>query len=264
MTLKDFAEHLAGKGLSESTMRVYLNYYRSFDEALEGKDLTQSFVNQFLLTHTSNATRSFLNNLFEFLEIDHLKVPKLTGRKARKKRKAISPQEIKVLRKWIYHNKNIRYLLCFDLSYFCALRRSEVMKMKVEDFDLKTWAENPEKSCRLLIHGKGNKERFVPVPPKVMQRIIDYIQEEDKGLDDRLFAFHYTAWNDAFKDAVKETMDHNFTLHDLRRSRATKWLKEGIDLSRVKNRLGHASVQTTQLYINLDEEKEFNAWADEI
>jgi integrase len=263
MGLKDFAEYLAGKGLSESTLRVYLNYYRRFDDELEGKDLTQSFVNHFLLTHTSNATRSFLNNLFEFLEIDHLKVPKLTGRKARKKRKAISPQEIKVLRKWIYHNKHIRYLLCFDLSYFCALRRNEVMQIKVEDFDIKQWAIDPKKKCKLLIHGKGKIDRYVPVPPKIMHRIIDYIEEEDKGLEDRLFSFHYTAWHEAFKDAVKETMDHNFTLHDLRRSRATQWLKEGIDLSRVKNRLGHASVQTTQLYINLDEEKEFDAWAKE-
>ncbi len=82
-------------------------------------------------------------------------------------------------------------------------------------------------------------------------------------MDDNLFNFKRNSWQNVFFDAVKETMDHHYTLHDLRRSRATKWLREGVDLSRVKNRLGHSSVSTTQLYINLDEEKEFDAWAKE-
>lgn len=263
MGLKEFAEYLGGKGLSKGTMRSYLNYYKLFEDGLDKEELNQYYVNRFLLNHSSNATRSFLNNLFDFLDIDNFKVPKLTGAKSIKKRRKIRKEEIKILRKWLYHNKNPRYLLCFDLSYYCALRRAEVMGIKIEDFNLKEWSENPEKSCRLLIRGKRNRERFVPVPSKLMHRIIDYIQEKDKGLEDRLFAFHYVEWNNAFKDAVKETIDYNFTLHDLRRTRATKWLEDGIDIIRVKNRLGHSSISTTQRYINLEEEKEYLAWSEE-
>ena len=262
MIIEEFAEHLAGKGLSDSTMRTYLNNYKLFDEGLED-DLTQSYVNRFLMSHPSNVSRAFLSNLFEFLEITHLKIPKLTGRKGHKKRKSLTPQDIEVLRRWLHLNKRTRYLLCFDLSYYCALRRSEVMGIKVKDFDLGAWAENPLKSCKLLIRGKGRKERYVTVKPQIMHRIVDYIAEKDKDLDDRLFAFNYKQWHDAFKDAVKDTMDYNFTPHDLRRSRATRWLQEGIDLMRVKERLGHSSVQTTQRYINLDEAKEFEIWAEE-
>ena len=137
MGIKEFAEHLALKGLSDNTMKAYLRYYKLFDAGLEGKDLDQSFINGFLLEHTSNVARAFLKNLFEFLEITHLKIPKLTGRRSQKKRRSISPQEIKVLRQWIYSNKNIRYLLLLDLSYYCALRRSEAMGIKISDFDLK-------------------------------------------------------------------------------------------------------------------------------
>ena len=137
------------------------------------------------------------------------------------------------------------------------------MKIKVDDFDINAWAEKPKISCRLLIHGKGKRERFVAVPPKLMARIIDYVDDQDLDIDSRLFPFNYHKWHDVFKDAVKSTMDYNFTLHDLRRSRATNWLKEGVDISRVKKRLGHASISTTQLYINLDDEEEFNKWAEE-
>lgn len=168
-----------------------------------------------------------------------------------------------MLRQWLYTNKNIRYLLCFDISYFCALRISECMRIRIRDFDLQIWAEDPTKSCRLLIKGKGNKERYVPVPSKTMNRIVDYIEKEGKTMDDKLFKFDKTLWHNAFKDAVKSTMDYNYTTHDLRRSRATYWIESGIDISRVKNRLGHESIQTTQVYINLDEKKEFDAWANE-
>ena len=252
-----------GKGLAERTMKDYLSLYRSFEKGLEEEDLTQSYINRFLITHTSNKTRSFVNNLFTFLNITHLNVPKFTGRKPKRKHRSISPQEIKVLRAWIYSNKHIKYLICLDLSFLCALRKAEVLVIKINDFDIKEWAGDQTTHCRLLIHGKGQRERFVPVNPSMMKRIINFIAEKNLSMDDNLFNFKRNSWQNVFFDAVKETMDHHYTLHDLRRSRATKWLREGVDLSRVKNRLGHSSVSTTQLYINLDEEKEFDAWAKE-
>lgn len=260
--MKQFIEHLAVKGLSDGTIKDYMRVYKSFDEGLTDEDLTQDYVNGFILDHPSNKTRSLLNHLFTFLRITHLNVPKLTGRKPVKKKRSIYTQEIKVLRAWLHTNKSQKYLLAFDITYLCALRRSEVLKIMIEDFEIKLWAEDPTQSCRLLIHGKGQRERIVPIPSKIMRRIINHIEEENLIMDDRLFNFKKSSWHDAFKKAVEE-VGYNFTLHDLRRSRATKWMKDGVDLSRVKNRLGHSSVSTTQLYINLDEEKEFDSWAKE-
>lgn len=264
MGIKDFAEYLALKKLSVSSMKIYLAYYRRFDQDLEREEeLTQSFINKFILNHPSNTTRAFLTNLFDFLELKDFKVPRITGRKEQKKRKSLTKHDIKVLRNWFFYNKPKRYLLCFDLSYYCALRRAEVLGIKIKDFELKEWVEDPTKACKLLIHGKGRRERYVPVSPKIMLRIIEIIEEEDKDLDEELFTFNRTKWQNTFKEAIKNTMDYNFTTHDLRRSRATQWLKNGVDSIRVRNRLGHSSVSTTQKYINLDEEKEFDDWANE-
>ncbi len=261
--IREFGEYLAGKGLGDETIKAYLRYYKHFDMGLKEEELNQSYINQFLLKHPSNVTRSFLRNLFEFLDITHLKVPKLTGRKGRKERKSITKKELEVLRRWIFANKDVKFLFCLDITYIGGLRRSELMKIKIKDFQLREWAEDPRKSCRLLIHGKGKKDRYIPIKPPLMRRIIDYIQETGKIEDDYLFDFSYKTWDRVFKDAVKSTMDYNYTLHDLRRSRATYWLEQGIDILRVKERLGHSSIQTTQLYINLDREKEYKKWAEE-
>jgi len=263
MAIQEFTEYLAVKGLGDYTIRVYLGYYKLFDAFVVEHGLNQTSVNQFLLAHTSSVTRAFLRNLFEMEDLTNIKIPKKTGRKAIKKRRSLTPQEIKVLRQWYYDHTDIRYLLLFDLSYFCALRRAEVMGIKVNDFEISEWAEDPLKSCKLLIRGKGKKERYVPVPPKTMHRIIDYIKDKDKEIDDRLFDFKFQVWHETFKKGIKANMDYNYTLHDLRRSRATQWINDNVDISRVKQRLGHASIQTTQTYINLDEKKEFDKWAEE-
>ena len=261
--MKEFAEYLASKGLSDDTLKIYLGYLKKFDKGLEENELNQAYVNRFLLTHTSNSNRAFLNNLFDFLDITDLKVPKLTGRKARKKKRSLTPEDIEVLGKWLYHNKGLRYWLLLEISYHCALRRGEVLSIKVKDIGLEEWVKDTSKKCPVLIHGKGKKERIVLIPPEVMHKVISYIEKTDKDFEDRLFAFHYKAWHLAFKDAVRNTMDYNFTLHDLRRSKATEWLKNGLDLISVRNRLGHTSVKTTQLYINLDEEQELEKWQNE-
>lgn len=261
--IEKFAQHLAVKELSDETIKNYLRYFKHFDNQLENQDFNQSYINNFLLKYSCRTSRAFLKNLFEFLEITHLKIPKLTGRKPIRKRKSLTKQDIKVLRQWFFANKEFRYLILFDLNYYCALRRAEVLGIKIEDFYLKEWAEDPSKPCKLLIHGKGKRERFVPVYPKIMHNVIKYIQDQKKIAEDRLFAFNYRIWHEAFKKAIKETMDYNFTLHDLRRSRATQWINDGIDISRVKTRLGHSDISTTQVYINLDEKKEFEKWAEE-
>ena len=54
-----------------------------------------------------------------------------------------------------------------------------------------------------------------------------------------------------------------YRYHELRHSRSLEWYNEGKDIYRIKNRLGHASISTTQLYINPAEEDEINRWSSE-
>jgi site-specific recombinase XerD len=85
----------------------------------------------------------------------------------------------------------------------------------------------------------------------------------DNQITDNLFDFKSLSWHLYYKDAVKKCLSWNATTHDLRRARATHWIMDGLDITRVKNRLGHASISTTQLYVMPDDEKELELWSEE-
>ena len=260
--MEKFIAYLKSKGISKPSIKRALEYYRLFEKELSN-GLSQEVINQFLMDHNNPNGRAFLKNLLEMYGLDRdYKIPKLTGRKKRSKKKELTKSKAKVLSTWLWYNRNRRYYYCFMLSYYCGLRRAEVLSINIHDFDIERWLEDKTKACRLKIIGKGNKERIVVVPSKLMHLIIKYIKANPQ-LTELLFPFNYKLWHQAFKDAVKETMDYNFTLHDLRRARATLWMKEGVSMFRIKERLGHADISSTMLYINPDEEKELELWENE-
>ncbi len=261
--MEKYIAYLKSKGISKPTIKRYLEYYRLFDKQIDQQGLTQEMINKFLMDHTTPNARAFLKNLLEMYQLDkEYLIPKLTGRKKKVKKKELTPLKAKAISTWLFHNKDVRFYHCFNLSYYCGLRRAEVLSIDIHDFDLERWIEDKTKACRLKITGKGSKDRYVVVPAKLMNILIKYIKKNPQ-LTERLFPFNYSLWHEAFKDAVKSTQDYNFTLHDLRRARATQWMKDGVSMFRIKNRLGHADISSTVLYINPDEEKELELWENE-
>lgn len=260
--LKQFAEWLAARKLSYKTIHQYLIYFRAFERELGDGNLDQAFINNFVIKHTSNIVKAFLKNLFEFYDLKQFTVPKIRGRRPRKLRKSISIKEFKVIRSKMYEKKAYKFGLMLDLSWYCALRREETCKIALIDFDLKEWSEDTSKACRLKIQGKGSKERVVIVPPKLMMRIVQWIQTK-KNLSprDRLFGVGIIRWHEIFKDVVR-SLGLNYSLHDLRRSTGTRWINK-IGINKAKYRLGHADISTTQAYFNRDEEQEMKDWEQE-
>jgi integrase len=149
----------------------------------------------------------------------------------------------------------------FDLSNECALRREEVTHIKKKDFDFDEWEGG---SLRLKVFAKG-KERVVVVPSITARRVAKYVLKNAKKFtfEDPIFKIGIKRWHQVFKIAVRETTDHNYTLHDLRRRRATIWLDEGKDIDEVRRRLGHSSIATTQKYLIRSEEDRLEKWEEE-
>lgn len=261
--LKQFAEWLVARKLSYKTIQQYLLHYKIFEREI-GEDLNQNNINNFVIKHSSNISRSFLKNLFDFYNLKEFDVPKIRGRKVKKIRKSISAEDLKALRNYLYKKSNYKYGLMLDLAYYCALRREEVVKIALIDFEFKKWSADPSKACRLKIHGKGSKERPVIVPPKLMMRITKWIKrKQDLSSRGRLFGMGEHRWHEVFKNAVKGSgLTYNYTLHDLRRSKGTEWINK-LGINSAKNRLGHALISTTQLYHNRDEEQEMQDWEGE-
>lgn len=113
----------------------------------------------------------------------------------------------------------------------------------------------------LRIHGKGNKERLIPMPDFVKKSIVDYLQQLPfpKDKDEPLF---YGVKGKRLQSSIIQKKVRNMrvahklpkttTPHALRHSCATHLLEEGADLRSLQELLGHASLSSTQIYAYVD------------
>ena len=154
-------------------------------------------------------------------------------------------------------NEGERNRAMLETLYGCGLRVSELVSLKISDLFFEEGF--------IKIHGKGNKERFVPVG-KLTQKYMEIYQKEvrvnltiKKGYEDSLFlnrrgnqltrAMIFTIIKDL---AVKVNLNKNISPHTLRHSFATHLLENGADLRSIQLMLGHESITTTEIYVHLD------------
>lgn len=262
-----FGEILHAKALSDRTIKEYLYYYDILQKILHGtdRDLDQEFLNVFVSSYNNPPCRAFLKIYLEEEDMD-LKIPVRSGARSSKKRQFISPEEVRVVGDWILKNVgNPRYFLMLHLSYECAMRVKEISQVQPHDFKWEEWLKEPEGRGKLKITIKGakrKKERFVMVPAWLMKAIFAYLDDIQNKLDDEdpLFEVSGTRWHQIYKKATRKVLKREFTLHDLRFSKATQWYKEGKDVRQIKIRLGHSRIETTYRYIDPAEEEELEGW----
>ena len=158
-----------------------------------------------------------------------------------------------------------------ELSYRCALRRNEVCTISVKDIDWAEWKKE-RKTGKLLIKGKGDKQRYVIVPINLMNKLGKYLNKINVFPTDKLFfkdddnkdiSISKERYWEIYHEAVVGLFGKKYKLHTLRHTKATQWFEEGIDIVRIQQRLGHSDISTTRLYINPDEKKELEKWQEE-
>jgi len=157
--------------------------------------------------------------------------------------------------------KNIRlqrYRACLQTIYSCGLRLQEGTNLQVQDMD----------SARMLIHlrgGKGNKDRYVPLPQKTLDVLREYWKTHRNpvwifpapgrggiGMSIANEPMPKGSVQGAFRLALKESGIHKHaSVHTLRHSYATHLLEAGINLRLIQEYLGHNSLQTTSIYAHL-------------
>jgi len=151
-----------------------------------------------------------------------------------------------------------RHRICLTVIYSCGLRLQEGTNLKVADID----------SQRMLIHvhhGKGAKDRYVPLPEKTLILLRAHWKTHRNPV--WLFpspgrgGVHEPTSNKplpkssvqiAFRDALKKTTIHKrASVHTLRHSYATHLLENGVDLRTIQEYLGHSNPKTTAAYTRL-------------
>tara|TARA_Y100000310_G_scaffold15342_1_gene15408 strand:- start:6225 stop:7034 length:810 start_codon:yes stop_codon:yes gene_type:complete len=259
-----FQEHLLLKGLGDKTMQIYLIYYNKFPH---DKPLDQGLINKFIVAHkNNNVVRAFISMLLNFLNRSDIKIQKKTGRKKQRIMQPLTMSEINTLAKACYdHSKKIG--LMFELLFHLALRREEITTMQVTWFNWDQWIEDRSKPCRIGIIGKNNKQRHLLLSAFVTKKIKDYIQngldEKTINLNTRMFGMGNHRFWEIFVDVSKKTLGKRITPHQIRHTKATTWKDQGVPLEEIQRRLGHQSIQTTMIYLHVDEEAMLKSWEKE-
>jgi len=140
-----------------------------------------------------------------------------------------------------------------EVFYAGALRVSELISVKLEDLKL-------ELGC-LLVRGKGDKERIVPLGKLAQNVLEEYLKEQRRvllagksspllfpGRNGRQLT-RQRAWQ-MVQQASSEA-GRKASPHMLRHSCATHMVENGADLRTVQTILGHADISTTQVYTHL-------------
>ncbi|MFT8719021.1 tyrosine-type recombinase/integrase, partial [Acetobacter sp.] len=150
----------------------------------------------------------------------------------------------------------------FLLLYGGGLRISEALALNISDFDeaLSTGV--------FRIRGKGNKERLVPLLPRVSEVLRRWrTLHPAPARDEPLFPgvrggrLNATVAQKAMREWRRsEGLPEHTTPHALRHSFATHMMEGGADLRVIQELLGHASLSTTQRYTLADEARLLEVW----
>jgi len=193
--------------------------------------------------------------------------------------KVVAPQISKQLPVFLTHNnidtlfqsvdfgsglKGSRDKLILTLFYATGIRREELVNIKTNDIDLLTGT--------IKVLGKRNKERIIPIGPKVIAEINNYllirsnstIIVEDANLNNNTTLFVTTrglpvnpklVYSIVHKYLALISSSSKLSPHVLRHTFATHMLDDGADINAIKELLGHSSLAATQVYTHNTIEK---------
>ena len=277
--LKDYQIYLRlERGLSENSISSYTYDIQGFIDYIETynpqltitncqKADTQAYI--YHLAKNINARSqsrqiSGLKSFFNFLifegyredsPMDLIDSPKI----GRKLPEVLGIKEIDQLLGAIdlSHAQGYRNLTILETLYGSGLRVSELINLKISDLH---FDEN-----LLLITGKGNKQRLVPLGGVCKQKLKVYLEEVrihvpvKKEYQDIVFLNQHgrqltraMIFTIVRQTAANAGMEKKISPHTFRHSFATHLLENGADLRSIQLMMGHENITTTEVYMHLD------------
>ncbi len=278
--LSSFLDYLkVEKGLAPLTIAAYTTDIGQFAEFLEDRkrflnNARREDVKEFIQQLFSNAVDgrsvgrklSALRQLYKYLLLDkkigydptlNLDSPK----QWKVLPKSLAKDEIEIVLQAPQAHSNrkdaeamaARDRALLEMFYAAALRVSEITGVKLEDLKL-------DLGC-VLVRGKGDKERIVPLGRASQHTIAEYLKSARPVLaagksSPLLFLgrgakklSRQRVWQ--MVSAASEAAGRHASPHMLRHTCATHMVEHGADLRTVQTILGHADISTTQVYTHL-------------
>ena len=203
---------------------------------------------------------SSIKGLFKFLlqrhQIEHNPTELLVTPKADKPLpKNIEVDEVSQLLNFVpEHTIDFRDKAIMELFYSSGLRLSELAELNLADLNLT--------SAELVVTGKGNKQRLLPIGKAALQALKQWLKYRAEFNQQSLPALFISKLGNRISTrqiqqrlnhwANKQGINSKLHPHKLRHSFASHILESSGDLRAVQELLGHANLSTTQVYTHLD------------
>jgi len=272
--LREFFNWLENKGIT-TIKEIKTEYVKQYYQYTKQRANTR--FEGGLSNASINNQRRMLHLFMDYLrqtgryDIPYVKIESLKDRK--EKLNTLTPDEVKQLfeashvpdgSNWDNEIAS-RDRALLSILYGCGLRRNEARYLDIDDINL-------EKAIVHVKKGKGNKERLVPINKSNLKYLEDYLYNarpvllrgtntEAYFVSMRSQRINDQTMNLRLRILVQKTknpllIDKNPSLHTLRHSIATHLLSNGMKLEQIAKFLGHSSLESTQIYTHLVEDKE--------
>ena len=277
--LEKFYNYISSeKGYSLNTLDSYSSDLKLLSNYLESKNkkswerIEISDINNYFSSISNNSKTTLkrkhasIRSFFKFLEnenqnisniLEKIKTPKIGSPIP----KPLSIGEIeKIINFQNINDEDFTNTCIFILMYASGLRVSEVISVKIGEIDLK------QKTIKVT--GKGNKQRILPIYQDAAKFISSYIKSVRKNITNietyssNLFVRKNSkkitrqyVWRKLRERTIKVGINKNVTPHMIRHSFATHLLQGGASIRHVQEFLGHNSIESTQIYTKIPNEK---------
>lgn len=256
------------KGFSDYTVKSYETDLKEFYDFALDKDINIELVREYLrkLYEDKYSNRSIsrkvssLKSYFKYLESEGIIKDNFMRLISNPKIEKTLPNYLnyddleKLLNFSDRSNKyGLRDALILEMLYSSGVRVSELANMRLSDIDFN--------ERKILIFGKGSKERYVYYGSKCADLLDKYLKIDHRDSPYLLIGKRKEKLNEREIRAIvtdtakKAGISVHVTPHTLRHTYATHMLNEGADLKSVGDLLGHESLSTTQIYTHVSNER---------
>ncbi|MFY0632088.1 MAG: tyrosine-type recombinase/integrase [Flavobacteriaceae bacterium] len=282
MYLESYLDNFKRYALYEREINIYttrdiINITKKLFEFIKASDLKEintPMIRNFLYNRkeerlwsarTFRNQRQYLKTFFAFcvdngfIELNPVskvhtpKVPKTLPRFLTKEQARLILAQTKQY-DWRYKIEKTRNIAIISMFLYTGMRLNELINLKTEDVNFSTREIH-------IKHGKGKKERIVPIYPKLMPILQDYLSHRERLNLFSPWFFQSLRLNARMSKKTVQGICRKigkltvyFSAHMLRHTFARNTINGGVNLFMVKELLGHNSINTTIGYLSVSKQ----------
>lgn len=266
------------KKLSLHTIKAYRIDLHQFAEFTQGNLADTDMLREYVIHLNKNfsprsakrklaSIRAFYNDIWTsgIIDLNPFEKLRLCIHSPQQLPRIIPQETIETLLQCAYDKykgdrTTLRDIVVLELLFSTGLRVSELCSLSNDNFDLK------ENSARLLINGKGRKERIIQLTtPELITLLHVYCDVYKKEISEGKSILYNRDGRPLSTQSVRRIItkylraghiSSHITPHMFRHTFATSLLEAGVDIRYIQSMLGHSSIATTQIYTHVTIQKQ--------